>query len=203
VDGDDLYVVTKTRGVYVYSISALVIKRTFGDCETFQKGSGIAVGTDHVYVTDSEKNRILVFEKENGHFDRVMVGGGIELGFVCYPTSLTLYKNRFLIVAEMGNSSIQVFDVTKKNDRLFLVLDGFLNVSSVVVNPNSGVVYASLYSLRQIRRFRLLLNEEDVVCHVQTRTKQLDYSPQSLFLSAGDTKLGIVTSTRLCFLDMF
>jgi hypothetical protein len=105
----------------------------------------------------------------------------------------------------MGNSSIQVFDVTKKNDRLFLVLDGFLNVSSVVVNPNSGVVYASLYSLRQIRKFQLLVNEEDdsLVCHVQTRTRQLDCSPRSLFLSCGDTKLGIVTNTRLCFLDMF
>ena len=203
VDGDDLYVVTKTGGVYVYSMSGLVIKRRFGDCEAFQKGSGIVVGRDDVYVADGEQNRLVVFQKETGHFDRVLLGGGCA--FVCHPTSIALYKNRFLIVAEMCNSRIQVFDITQKNDRLILVLDGFLNVSSVVVNPTNGVVYASLYSLRQIRKFQLLVNEEDesLVCHVQARTRQLDCSPRSLFLSCGDTKLGIVTNTRLCFLDMF
>jgi DNA-binding beta-propeller fold protein YncE len=119
VDGDDLYVVTKTRGMCVYSISGLVIKRRFGDCEAFQKGSGIVVGRDDVYVADGEQNRLLVFKKENGHFDRVLLGAGCP--FVCHPTSMALYKNRFLIVAEMGNNRIQVFDITQKNDRLILV----------------------------------------------------------------------------------
>ena len=197
VDEDDLYVVTKAHGIYVYSLEG-TFKRSFGGCD---QASGIAVGLHSVYAADRENNRIIVFDKASGHFDRVIGNGcGIEAGSLCCPCGVALYKDTYLIVAEMGNGRIQVFNT--QTDESMLVVDGYPNVFSVLVNEASGTVYASLYSTKQIRKFHIILANANVVFHVQSHYKQLDYHPLSLFLHHSG-KLGIVSKARICFLDLF
>lgn len=84
---------------YLYSIY---------DPKVFQRPMGVAADSDSIYVTDSAKHDVVVYDY-NGKFLRVIGTPGSAPGQFNYPTGVAAFKNK-IFVADFYNQRVQVLN---------------------------------------------------------------------------------------------
>ncbi|MHB8172467.1 MAG: NHL repeat-containing protein [Thermincolia bacterium] len=93
----------------------------YGANNGFNDPIGITVSKEGlVYVADSGNHQIVVLDQKGKEIKRIG-GYGTELGKLSYPVSIVIPpgSKKRLIVSELGNSRVQVFDLQGKSLGLF------------------------------------------------------------------------------------
>jgi DNA-binding beta-propeller fold protein YncE len=83
--------------------------KEIGRKELFQRPSGIVVTEDRVYVVDTHKHQVMVFDKK-GALLFTFGSNGKENGNFNYPTNITISKEGFIYVVDTLNFRVQVFN---------------------------------------------------------------------------------------------
>ena len=92
--------------VFAFTVSGRLL---FKLSENLERPSGLAVSTDRIFVSDSTKNQIAVFDLNGREIDRFGTRGNKAGQFNC-PTYLATDGSGFLYVTDTMNFRVQVFD---------------------------------------------------------------------------------------------
>ena len=102
----DLWITSDTtRDLYVYGATG-TLRRTL---QVDNRGWGVAVAGDVVYVADAAASRIIAYDRVAGSRLGVVGAPGNALGQVNGPSGLTTGPGGRLVVVEQRNSRVQVF----------------------------------------------------------------------------------------------
>jgi len=109
-DDDNLYVADAVRGdVAVYNAEGQ-FKMSIGR-EQALNPTNVAVDGDFVYVLDTRKHALRVFNRHTGEFSHA-IGEGDDMGEhrLYYPFGLSIDKEGFIYVANIGSAKLTKFD---------------------------------------------------------------------------------------------
>lgn len=116
VDGRGLVYVadTKLDRVFAYDESGTVVL-AIGEKDEFYSPSGLAIDqkSGRLYVADTGRHKVRVYDSVSGKFLFEFGGRGTQLGQFNFPTHLFLRKGR-LYVTDTMNFRVQVFDLEGK-----------------------------------------------------------------------------------------
>ena len=186
-----VYVVDRYHHCVKVFDEKIVMESVIGNELILNQPVGIALDGNRIYVADNENHRVAVFDKEGNLVDSIGSGYGSGYGEMFCPCGVAIY-NGLLIVAEWGGGRVQIF----KDGNEILIKEGFPHAHDVKVDKD-GVVHVAVYSAKQVRSFKILGIDGEVVTTGEEKTIQLDVEPTSLFIQPDDGKLGIVTRTKL------
>lgn len=110
MDRKILFTDSKLSKIFIYDIDEEILD-TFIISHKLQKPTGIIYDniSKLIYVSETEKHRIVVFNEE-GKLLRFIGERGEENGNFNFPTFLALDKSRKLLVVDAMNFRIQIFD---------------------------------------------------------------------------------------------
>lgn len=78
------------------------------------KPAGIVVDDDNLYITDLQKQQVVVINKLTGNVQSRFGSAGSKPGELFFPTNITIGPNKNLYVADTGNYRIEEFSTSGK-----------------------------------------------------------------------------------------
>lgn len=103
-----------------------------GEPGQFNTASYLTIAeNNHIFISDSYNHRIQIFD-ENGVYINLIGSRGIGFGKFTYPGGISLFDN-MLIIADTGNSRIQIFSTTLPEEDPYsgLILEGSFESASL------------------------------------------------------------------------
>jgi len=109
--------VARRNGIFYVADSGLGSVIAFDDAGKFrfaitnqlQRPSGIAISTNEVFVADSQRHKVLVFDLF-GNFVRDFGRRGVAEGEFNYPTHICVDRDGHVLVTDSMNARVQIFD---------------------------------------------------------------------------------------------
>jgi len=116
----------------------------------FRYPYGFATNSQNLFLSDSGRHRICVFDSKN-EIIHTIGGGSVYSGVFAGPAYLTIYEGR-LYIADYGNSRIQIFDINKN----YIFISKFSCESECVgIAIHNDLIYVTLYKLGHIAVYDL------------------------------------------------
>ena len=84
--------------------------RAYGKVGDF-KPAGIVVDDDNLYVTDLQKQQVVIINKLTGNVQSRFGKAGSKPGELFFPTNITIGPNKNLYIADTGNYRVEEFNV--------------------------------------------------------------------------------------------
>ena len=78
------------------------------------KPAGIVVDDDNLYVTDLQKQQVVIIDKLTGNVQSRFGNAGSKPGELFFPTNITIGPNKNLYIADTGNYRIEEFSTKGK-----------------------------------------------------------------------------------------
>ncbi len=117
-------------------------------------GIAISPADDSIWIADNENHRVLHLNADGQYISTLGSGYGTAPGHLFCPCGIALHNHpshgELVIVSEWGGGRVQVF----KAGQVFSIYGGVQHAHHVVVDSR-GVVYATEYATRKIKKFSL------------------------------------------------
>lgn len=85
--------------------------RAYGKAGEF-KPAGIVVDDEHLYITDLQKQQVIIIDKLSGNVLSRFGKAGSSPGELFFPTNITFGPNKNLYISDTGNYRIEEFSIT-------------------------------------------------------------------------------------------